>query len=117
MNKEQESKYPWHEAPEWAMWAATDEDGEANWIELEPIKSDRAWINFMGYISGIGYFPELAKDWQNSLEKRPEKCTNCENSLAKPLHLCPYKQEVEGDNESLCNCCINCELACNPFST
>ena len=29
-------EYPWDEAPDWAMWATTDEDGERLWHEYEP---------------------------------------------------------------------------------
>ncbi len=71
---EQQTKYPWHLAPDWAMWAATDEDGEAYWYELEPWLSNvgECWFSdlYDPEYNPIGYFPELRADWQNSLEKR-----------------------------------------------
>lgn len=36
---------------------------------------------------------------------------NCTN-LAQPLHPCPYGSEINGDNETLCNCCEDCEHEC-----
>jgi hypothetical protein len=72
MNKEQQTKYPWHEAPENAMWAATDEDGEAYWYAVEPeVQYGYYGVWVSDFEGGIGYFPELRDDWQNSLEKRP----------------------------------------------
>jgi len=35
--KEQKINYPWSKAPDWAQWAATDEDGDAYWYENCPI--------------------------------------------------------------------------------
>ncbi len=72
---EQQTKYPWHLAPDWAMWAATDESGEAYWYALEPWMTSVAecWVSDPYDIdpTEIGYFPDLRADWQNSLEKRP----------------------------------------------
>ena len=28
------------------------------------------------------------------------------------LHTCPYRVEINDDNESLCNCCGECEGEC-----
>ena len=28
------------------------------------------------------------------------------------LHTCPYAEDVDGDDESVCNCCAECENAC-----
>jgi hypothetical protein len=71
MKEQQQTKYPWHLAPDWAMWAATDEDGEAEWYEKEPEQSWTFWAVRRSKLESIGYFPELRADWQNSLEKRP----------------------------------------------
>jgi hypothetical protein len=74
---EQQTKYPWHLAPDWAMWAATDEDGWSYWFDIEPDYSTYM-VGYWGYNDNtvcqykeIGYMPELRADWQNSLEKRP----------------------------------------------
>lgn len=38
--------YPWHEAPEWAQWAACDLDGSCHWFETEPALLMKVfWIN------------------------------------------------------------------------
>ena len=33
-------EYPWEQAPDWANWAATDEDGRRWWYEYEPHTGD-----------------------------------------------------------------------------
>ncbi len=38
-------KLPWDEAPEWAQWAAMDEDGNWYWYEAEPELRDTTWVN------------------------------------------------------------------------
>lgn len=30
----------------------------------------------------------------------------------QPLHYCPYLAEIEGDKETLCNCCPEHEESC-----
>lgn len=30
----------------------------------------------------------------------------------KEEHMCPFKQDIEGDEESLCNCCDSCRQIC-----
>jgi hypothetical protein len=76
------SRYPWHEAPDWAMWAATDGDGEALWYELPPQACDGEegydikdgyWDDFSGGHDdalirvGDGFCPH----WRDTLERRP----------------------------------------------
>ena len=62
-----ESRYPWHEAPEWARYAATDEDGKRWWYEEEPYLEDFDWVESEGNVS------EIENDWENSLEERPNE--------------------------------------------
>ena len=40
------------------------------------------------------------------------KCKACEKNEGKPLHICPYKAEIECDEETLCNCCDDCAHEC-----
>jgi len=40
-----------------------------------------------------------------------EKCQNC-NGVAEPLHPCPFKDEVDNDDKTLCNCCQKCTQQC-----
>lgn len=39
-----------------------------------------------------------------------EKCM-CGND-AGPEGTCPYAEEIHGDYETLCNCCVNCANNC-----
>jgi len=72
MKNEQQTKYPWHTAPDWAMWAATDEDGSRCWFEDEPyIEYGCAWMSEHGNFDFFETAENKTIDWDNSLEKRP----------------------------------------------
>lgn len=45
-----------------------------------------------------------------SLES-PGPCDGCSNP-GLPDHPCPYREDVNGDHESQCNCCADCQNAC-----
>ena len=36
---------------------------------------------------------------------------DCGNNV-ESLHTCPYREEINGDSETLCNCCSDCEHTC-----
>jgi len=36
---------------------------------------------------------------------------NCPN-LATALHTCPFSSEINGDDDTLCDCCEDCEHEC-----
>ena len=38
-------------------------------------------------------------------------CESCEKHPARPLHTCPYKEEINNLTET-CNCCEKCEHEC-----
>lgn len=38
-------------------------------------------------------------------------CENCSNP-GESLHTCPYKEDISGDSETLCNCCGSCQYSC-----
>ena len=44
------------------------------------------------------------------MENMIEKC-RC-GSDPESLHICPYQQDINGDTETLCNCCSECEHQC-----
>ena len=46
-----------------------------------------------------------------TLEKKT-KCPNCGKNEASEPHLCPYKEEIGDDHETLCTCCPDCEYDC-----
>ena len=35
----------------------------------------------------------------------------CQNPATAP-HTCPYQDEINGDDETLCTCCESCEHSC-----
>jgi hypothetical protein len=47
---------------------------------------------------------------RDKMENIIEKC-RC-GSDSESLHICPYQQDINGDSETLCNCCSDCEHQC-----
>lgn len=41
-----------------------------------------------------------------------EICDRCKLVKAQELHLCPFKEEINTDHETLCNCCEYCQTDC-----
>ena len=69
MEQQEETRYDWSIAPEWAQWAATDKDGEMYWYDKKPLTGGISWINNHVSVS-FDIAPEC-KDWKDSLEARP----------------------------------------------
>ena len=38
-------------------------------------------------------------------------CISC-SQPAEPDHPCPYAEDIDGDSETLCNCCDSCQSEC-----
>lgn len=38
-------------------------------------------------------------------------CEQCEEEQGRPPHPCPYKEDVNNNNDE-CNCCDKCEREC-----
>jgi hypothetical protein len=59
-------------------------------------------------------------DSGNNVEEKKMEASNIKTSVEKcdcgekatKLHPCPYKEDVGGDSETLCNCCTSCEKSC-----
>jgi hypothetical protein len=70
---------PWHEAPEWAMWAAMDEDGGWFWYDAEPSANPMTdgisgWKNEGRQVCWF-FGPECENPnatWTQSKQRRPE---------------------------------------------
>ena len=45
-------------------------------------------------------------------EIKPKLCQQCKKNKATEPHTCPYAEDVQGDNKTLCNCCEDCEGGC-----
>lgn len=41
-----------------------------------------------------------------------ELCESCHNRTGQGLHSCPYKEEINNNSMTLCNCCEDCEREC-----
>lgn len=39
-------------------------------------------------------------------------CDHCQINEAQDPHPCPYRVEIDEDEESLCNCCKECREKC-----
>lgn len=40
------------------------------------------------------------------------KCPRCKANDSQLEHTCPYAEEINNDNVSLCDCCYDCEQEC-----
>lgn len=68
-NKQWADSYPWHKAPEWAKFAATDSDGQRWWFEKRPKIHDKEWSHLDGKVEQIdAHCPGFAY----TLESRPD---------------------------------------------
>lgn len=71
------SKYDWSNVPDSVQWIATDEDGWAwGWTGMPKIGRYNAWTtDGDSCLTGYHVKPnncENCRDWENSLEERPE---------------------------------------------
>ena len=41
-----------------------------------------------------------------------DKCESCGEKVEEGLHPCPYVQDINGDDDDVCNCCAECENQC-----
>lgn len=52
------------------------------------------------------------KDLKINEESAFKKCPSCEKNNANELHTCPFKEEINNDSETLCECCDDCTHEC-----
>jgi hypothetical protein len=62
----------WSAAPDWAMWWAMDDDGEAFWYERQPFvrNGQRAWSSGLGRVQLAHRGNPFKSRWQDSLSGR-----------------------------------------------
>ena len=70
---ETKTLYPWDDAPEWAMWCATDADGDFCWYENEPRRGYDEWLKTCGEHKLIKRNVPACPQWTETLEARPTK--------------------------------------------
>lgn len=39
-------------------------------------------------------------------------CSRCGKKPAQGDHTCPFAEEIHGDKDFLCDCCVDCEHEC-----
>lgn len=63
--------------------------------------------------NALQWLAELAYDKACRIKGSNEntKCQRCKDE-GKELHSCPYKEEINGDYNSKCNCCESCRQEC-----
>lgn len=76
---ESTASYNWCQAPDWAMWAAVNEDGSANWFLSEPILDESRGRWMLRYEENRSWpmytTSRLFLGWRGSLLTRPVECT------------------------------------------
>jgi hypothetical protein len=40
------------------------------------------------------------------------RCECCNDLVTGKMHICPFREDIHGDSETLCNCCGDCEHQC-----
>lgn len=50
-------------------------------------------------------------DNRKKLNDRPV-CTKCKKHPSQEAHVCPFKEEIHGDTNTLCDCCATCAYEC-----
>ncbi len=60
---------PWDKAPEWAQWAAMDDNGDWYWYSEEPPRIDDEWTLKKGICLSFEFPP--CSNWKESKRKRP----------------------------------------------
>ena len=77
VGQETKTLYDWSKAPEWANWAAMDEDGDVFWFEGKPERLGRGWRDDSWYTEKRWELARRATalyqsvPWDQSLEQRP----------------------------------------------
>jgi hypothetical protein len=66
-NEKKQSRYPWHKAPKWAKFAATDRDGKMWWFEKRPELYNAEWLH-----CNVEQIYLECPDFAESLESRPD---------------------------------------------
>lgn len=66
--KQTQTRYPWHAAPDWANYAVTDWDGTRFWCENRPVSAKIEWRILSGKYAQIF---DPCSDFAESLETRP----------------------------------------------
>lgn len=69
------------------------------------------------YPDGNGSLPDVfgvwsAEQYQATHGEVSATVEYCCSNLATEPHTCPYKSDVDNDNETLCTCCAHCEHEC-----
>jgi hypothetical protein len=72
-NEQNQSKYPWHLAPDWVKYAVEDHVGDKYWLENEPFLKDGYWCLTPADPGRKEKIKCPSNNWQESLEKRPLK--------------------------------------------
>jgi len=52
------------------------------------------------------------KDLLRGCMTRPMLCLSCGEGKARAPHICPFKADIHGDEETLCLCCEDCTEQC-----
>lgn len=81
--KDEQINYPWEDAPDWADYAAIDQNGRAFWYEgrvfilIDIFEPEERLVWESGkYARIVDWTPPEDVDWKESLQKRPDGSLN-----------------------------------------
>lgn len=97
-----------------AWIARRDELAAALVAVLSGLPKNPRGVYWVGELDALAILAKLDKG--SAMSKW--KCKECPKwgrekpNDAKPVHLCPYLQDIYGDSETKCKCCNDCQNDC-----
>ena len=84
-------------------------------IDLQ--KLQQAMDDFLDYPNFAANFERWLESRKSNLSQQAAisssgNCSRCHTNDAADEHTCPYATEINGDYESLCDCCDDCKNEC-----
>lgn len=85
----------------------------ADWYRrnLEDVIDRRPVRGFSEARAGYDNALMKAHEVLDNIGKPPEIDCKC-GRAGEEMHTCPYKSEINNDDETLCNCCAECAQQC-----
>ena len=97
------TKYDWRNIPDWVQYIAIDSYGTKVAFEREPnIHTGGFWVSYVGESCFLEQVEEFSKNWDNSLEKRPDTLGTKEE-IETIVKLVLQDEDTDCGNEILCS--------------
>ena len=97
-------------------WCDSEPVTEENWRSTATYGNNSMYRELCDAQGALGNLRYRYKRLEARLEAKTEiikgfgveMCERCGENPAKPVHSCPYSDELDPGSESSCNCCDDC---------